>query len=179
MSRYRHERPRMYSNYLDKQPRSDKHDKKTKDVREVNEDSDRSWRTHRGEASSSRSHKHDNHLPSNRSHPDTKRLRSIRSELREMMQIEHHHIIFQEDKRDGIPKFLDWCPQYLDPNIKGHMRGGRQEFHHLCRQCRRLCLHLLGKPGQRRICLGCAGYHKDDIPRWYYHDQRCRHCKRR
>ena len=176
MPSHHYDRRRICSNYLDREPR-----KEHRDHRSERSQSSSSRRVERRHYSSthSRSERHEaDRVKSSRR--EENRLRSIRSEMREMLKIEHHHIIFQEDSKDDeLPKHLDWCPQYLDPNLTGHMRGGRQEMHHRCRQCQRLCLHLLGKPGQRRMCLGCAGYSKEDIPRWYYHDQRCRHCKKR
>ena len=91
-----------------------------------------------------------------------------------MMEIEHHHVKYSSDPKsdDEIPT-VDWCPKFMRPDIKGHIRGGTALLHHRCRQCQRICFHLMGKIGERRFCLECGGY--DNVPSWYYHTG-CKHC---
>jgi hypothetical protein len=84
---------------------------------------------------------------------------------------------------NGDMNDVEWCYKYLDPNIRGHITGGRAILHHRCRQCNRICLHLLGKYGTGdRMCLECAardrGWRKEEVPSWYYHmDEICRNCR--
>ena len=110
-----------------------------------------------------------------REKPEDRRLwpRSLIEEIDEMLQIEDHHVI--------SPKHItnvEWCPKFIDPDIRGHIRGGKDLLHHTCRKCRRLCLHLLGRPGTLRQCLECSGkWEKKYIPLWYYHSD-CKYCRK-
>ena len=57
-----------------------------------------------------------------------------------------------------------------------HVRGGKDLRHHRCRDCGRLCLHLLGRPGSKRQCLKCSGkWDEKYIPVCYYH-KGCKYC---
>ena len=98
--------------------------------------------------------------------------KSLKEEIEEMLKIEKHHVIyFAEDITN-----VEWCPKFVKPEIHGHVRGGKDLLHHRCRDCRRLCLHLLGRPGSKRQCLTCSGkWDEKYIPVWYYHNS-CKYC---
>ena len=99
--------------------------------------------------------------------------KSLMEKVEEMLKIEEHHVISSEDITD-----VEWCPKFVKPEIHGHVRGGKALLHHRCRECRRLCLHLLGRPGSKRQCLECSGkWNKKYIPVWYYHNS-CKYCRR-
>ena len=99
---------------------------------------------------------------------------SLIEEIKKMLTIEDHHVISFEDTAN-----VEWCPKFVKPEIRGRVTGGKALLHHTCRHCRRLCLHLLGRPGTgRRLCLGCHGsaeWEKKLIPEWYYHNS-CKYC---
>ena len=100
--------------------------------------------------------------------------KSLIEEIKKMLEIEDHHIISSEDATN-----VEWCPQFVKPDIRGHVRGGKDLLHHRCRYCKRLCLHLLGKPGTTRLCLECsAKWEKKYIPVWYYHNG-CKYCRKK
>ena len=100
--------------------------------------------------------------------------KSLIEEIEKMLQIEDHHVISSKDATN-----VEWCPKFVKPDIKGHVRGGKDELHHRCRHCKRLCLHLLGSPGTRRLCLECsAKWEKKYIPVWYYHNS-CKYCRKK
>ena len=111
--------------------------------------------------------------------------KAVQRQINDMLSTERHHTKYVDRSTSGNStsgnftsgkiKYVEWCPRYIDPDIKGHVRGGISLLHHRCRQCRRLCFHLLGQPGTIRLCLGCSGYKEKYIPDWYYH-QRCKHC---
>ena len=97
----------------------------------------------------------------------------IVEEMEKMLDIEDHHVI-SNSTRDLAN--VEWCPKFVKPDIRGHVRGGKDLLHHRCRDCRRLCLHLLGRPGTKRQCLECSGkWEKKYIPVWYYHNG-CKYC---
>ena len=99
--------------------------------------------------------------------------KSLMEKVEEMLKIEEHHVISLEDITN-----VEWCPKFVKPEIHGHVRGGKALPHHRCRECRRLCLHLLGRPGSKRQCLECSGkWNKKYIPVWYYHNS-CKYCRR-
>mmetsp|Transcript_33101 Transcript_33101/g.91248 ORF Transcript_33101/g.91248 Transcript_33101/m.91248 type:complete len:97 (+) Transcript_33101:1-291(+) len=87
-----------------------------------------------------------------------------------MLDTEAHHILDEtRDKQSGTIEHVKWCPRYLRPQSDRRAPGGRQDLHHRCRRCSKLCLHLLGKPGTgNRYCLNCAG--RRNVPLWYFHD---------
>ena len=102
------------------------------------------------------------------------RPKSLMEKVEEMLKIEEHHVICLEDITN-----VEWCPKFVKPEIHGHVRGGKALPHHRCRECRRLCLHLLGRPGSKRQCLECSGkWNKKYIPVWYYHNG-CKYCRRK
>ena len=102
------------------------------------------------------------------------RPKSLMEKVEEMLKIEEHHVISLEDITN-----VEWCPKFVKPEIHGHVRGGKALAHHRCRECRRLCLHLLGRPGSKRQCLECSGkWNKKYIPVWYYHNG-CKYCRRK
>ena len=95
----------------------------------------------------------------------------LMEEIKDMLRIEDHHVIYFEDI-----SVVEWCPKFIKPEIRGHVRGGKDLLHHRCRDCRRLCLHLLGRPGTKRQCLECSrNWDKKYIPVWYYHNG-CKYC---
>ena len=97
--------------------------------------------------------------------------KSLIEKIEQMLKIEKHHVISFE----GITN-VEWCPKFVKPEIRGHVRGGKDLLHHRCRDCRRLCLHLLGRPGSKRQCLKCSGrFDEKYIPVWYYHNS-CKYC---
>ena len=99
--------------------------------------------------------------------------KSLMEKVEEMLKIEEHHVISFEDITN-----VEWCPKFVKPDIHGHVRGGKALAHHRCSECRRLCLHLLGRPGSKRQCLECSGkWNKKYIPVWYYHNS-CKYCRR-
>ena len=99
--------------------------------------------------------------------------KSLMEKVEEMLKIEEHHVISFEDITN-----IEWCPEFVKPDIHGHVRGGKALAHHRCSECRRLCLHLLGRPGSKRQCLECSGkWNKKYIPVWYYHNS-CKYCRR-
>ena len=102
------------------------------------------------------------------------RPKSLMEKVEEMLKIEEHHVISLEDITN-----VEWCPKFVKPEIHGHVRGGKALPHHRCSECRRLCLHLLGRPGSKRQCLECSGkWNKKYIPVWYYHNG-CKYCRRK
>ena len=102
------------------------------------------------------------------------RPKSLMEKVEVMLKIEEHHVISFE----GITN-VEWCPKFVKPEIRGHVRGGKALPHHRCRECGRLCLHLLGRPGSKRQCLECSGkWNKKYIPVWYYHNG-CKYCRRK
>ena len=100
---------------------------------------------------------------------------SLTEEIKSMMQYEDHHIIFSKETT-----VVEWCPKYVKPDLKGHVRGGKALLHHTCRYCQRLCLHLLGRPRTpTRYCLECSRrWKKEYIPEWYYH-YGCKYCSKK
>ena len=97
--------------------------------------------------------------------------KSLIEEIKDMLKIEDHHVIYFKDITN-----VEWCPKFVKPDIRGHVRGGKDLLHHRCRDCRRLCLHLLGRPGSKRQCLKCSRkWDKKYIPVWYYH-YGCKYC---
>ena len=97
--------------------------------------------------------------------------KSLMEEIEKMLKIEDHHVIYFEDIAN-----VEWCPKFVKPEIHVHVRGGKDLRHHKCRDCGRLCLHLLGRPGSRRQCLKCSGkWNEKYIPVWYYHNG-CKYC---
>lgn len=109
---------------------------------------------------------------------------ALKKEIKDLLRTEHHHLM-KRGKLDsnGDYQGVEWCYKYLDPNIRGHITGGRAILHHRCRQCNRICLHLLGKYGTgKRMCLKCAasemGWREKEVPSWYYHDEyECSNCR--
>ena len=95
-------------------------------------------------------------------------------EIERMLKIEEHHVIYFEDITN-----VEWCPKFVKPEIRGHARGGKDLRHHTCRDCGRLCFHLLGRPGSKRQCLKCSGkWDEKYIPVWYYHNG-CKYCRKK
>ena len=68
--------------------------------------------------------------------------KSLIEKIEEMLKIEEHHVIYFEDITN-----VEWCPEFVKPEIHGHVKGGKDLRHHRCRDCGRLCLHLLCRPG--------------------------------
>ena len=100
--------------------------------------------------------------------------KSLIEKIEEMLKIEEHHVIYSEDITN-----VEWCPKFVKPDIHGHVRGGKDLRHHICRDCGRLCLHLLGRPGSKRQCLTCSGkWDEKYIPVWYYHNS-CKYCRKK
>ena len=98
----------------------------------------------------------------------------LMEKIEEMLEIEDHHVIYFKDITN-----VEWCPKFIKPEIRGHARGGKDLRHHKCRDCGRLCLHLLGRPGTKRQCLKCSGkWDKKYIPLWYYHNG-CKYCRKK
>lgn len=119
--------------------------------------------------------RHDERIRRRRESSETRRRpRSIIfEEMEKMLDIEDHHVIWISTS--DMAK-VEWCPKFIKPDIRGHVRGGKDLLHHRCRVCRRLCLHLLGRPGTKRQCLECSGkFDRNDIPEWYYH-KGCKYC---
>ena len=111
----------------------------------------------------------------------SKSKEAVYKQLQEMMAIEWHHTKYVDrstsgNSTSGEVRYVQWCPQYINPDVRGHVRGGKTLPHHRCRECRQLCFHLLGQPGTRRLCLACSGYKAKYIPDWYYH-RRCEYCR--
>ena len=97
--------------------------------------------------------------------------KSLIEKIEEMLKIEDHHVIYFEDITN-----VEWCPKFVKPEIHVHVRGGKDLRHHKCRDCGRLCFHLLGRPGTKRQCLKCSGkWDEKYIPVWYYHNG-CKYC---
>ena len=100
--------------------------------------------------------------------------KSLIEKIEEMLKIEDHHVIYFEDITN-----VEWCPKFVKPEIHVHVRGGKDLRHHKCRDCGRLCFHLLGRPGTKRQCLKCSGkWDEKYIPVWYYHNG-CKYCVKR
>jgi len=121
--------------------------------------------------------RHDERIRRRRESSETRRRpRSIIfEEMEKMLDIEDHHVIW--NSTSDMAK-VEWCPKFIKPEIRGHVRGGKDLLHHRCRDCRRLCLHLLGRPGTKRQCLECSGkFDRNYIPEWYYH-KGCKYCRR-
>eukprot|EP00050_Salpingoeca_kvevrii_P008259 m.301812 g.301812 ORF g.301812 m.301812 type:complete len:451 (-) comp14934_c0_seq1:136-1488(-) len=98
---------------------------------------------------------------------------SLEAELRDSVRTEWHHIDAIERDDQGVVVNIVWCAQYLNPN-SGRANGGKNELHHKCRRCKRIAVHLLGKPMTRdRYCLECDG--RTGVPAWFFH-RRCPHC---
>ena len=98
--------------------------------------------------------------------------KSLIKKIEEMLEIEKHHVIYFQDITN-----VEWCPKFVKPEIHGHVRGGKDLRHHRCHDCRRLCFHLLGRPGSKRQCLRCSGkWEQKYIPVWYYHNG-CKYCR--
>jgi len=106
--------------------------------------------------------------------------------LQTFIDIEKQHIISISDyHEDDLGLFqaktwVEWCPKFQ----VGTARGGTAVHHHICRHCRKICLHLLerkdGVPS--RICLGCWDKCRDprNLPDWYYHyPMNCNVCNKR
>ena len=109
-----------------------------------------------------------NNVENSRSWP-----KSLMKEIKEMLKIEEHHVIYFEDITN-----VEWCPKFVKPEIHGHVRGGKDLRHHRCHDCGRLCFHLLGRPGSKRQCLKCSGkWDRKYIPVWYYHNV-CKYCRK-
>ena len=112
---------------------------------------------------------------------ESKSKEAVYKQLKDMITIEWHHTRYVDrstsgNSTSGEVRYVQWCPQYINPDTRGHVRGGRTLPHHRCRECRQLCFHLLGQPGTRRLCLACSGYKAKYIPDWYYH-KRCEYCR--
>ncbi|XP_031574557.1 uncharacterized protein LOC116308308 isoform X1 [Actinia tenebrosa] len=109
---------------------------------------------------------------------------ALKGEIKDLLRTEHHHLM-KGGKKDenGDINGVEWCYKYLDPTIRGHITGGRAILHHRCRQCNRICLHLLGTYNTgKRMCLACAardrGWREKEVPSWYFHDEReCSNCQ--
>jgi hypothetical protein len=101
---------------------------------------------------------------------------AVYKQLNEMLRTEQHHTRYVDRSTSGGIKYVLWCPHYINPDIRGHVRGGTSLLHHRCRKCRKVCFHLLGQPGTTRLCLGCSRYKEKYIPDWYYH-KRCKYCQ--
>lgn len=113
-------------------------------------------------------------------YPSSNRDRSLAEILKEMIQYERHHIVSVQKAKSREIEDVIWCPCYIRPDIEGHVKGGKARLHHTCRCCHRTCLHLSGKPfSSNRRCLGCDenNWQPEDIPKWYYHIEKCSHCK--
>ena len=93
-------------------------------------------------------------------------------EIERMLEIEDHHVRRKDESLEEVV----WCPRYIRPDITGHVRGAKALLHHRCRRCRRLCLHLTGRPGTMRLCLRCSGWEEKHVPDWYYH-RSCKYCE--
>ena len=125
-----------------------------------------------------------NHRPKQNSQSPTKSSESqnspskqaVQRQINEMLSTERHHTKYIDRSSSGEVVCIHWCPKYISPETKGHARGGKSLLHHRCRRCRKLCFHLLGKPGTFRSCLSCSGYKERYIPDWYYHEV-CRDCR--
>ena len=100
---------------------------------------------------------------------------SLEVEINKMLTTEKHHTQHVGYRSSGEISDVIWCPRYVRPNIKHHIRGGQSLLHHRCRSCRQLCYHLLGRPGTKRLCLECSGWKRKYIPEWYFH-KRCKYC---
>ena len=142
------------------------------------EHKNRASKSHERRPSTHLSPKHDRESISIRK---SRSKEAVHKEVNEMISIEWHHIRYVDrstsgNSTSGEVRHVNWCPQYINPDTRGHARGGRTLPHHRCRGCRQLCLHLLGRPGTRRLCLACSGYKTKYIPDWYYHI-RCEYCR--
>ena len=100
---------------------------------------------------------------------------AVERQIYGMLSTEKHHTRRIDRFTSGEIDCVYWCPQYISPDVRGHVRGGTSLLHHRCRHCRKICFHLLGQPGTTRLCLACSGYKEKYIPKWYYHD-RCKYC---
>ena len=100
---------------------------------------------------------------------------SLEVEIDRMLTTEKHHTQHVGHRSSGEINDVIWCPRYIRPDIKQHVRGGGSLLHHRCRSCRQLCYHLLGQPGTKRLCLECSGWKRKYIPEWYFH-KRCKYC---
>lgn len=125
-----------------------------------------------------------NHRPKQNSQSPTKSSESrnspskeaVHRQINDMLSTERHHTKYIDRSSSGEVMYIHWCPRFISPETKGHARGGKSLLHHKCRRCRKLCFHLLGKPGTFRSCLSCSGYNPRYIPDWYYHEV-CRDCR--
>ena len=107
--------------------------------------------------------------------PSGRSRKSVQREIDKMLITERHHMRRVEHHSSGEIREVIWCPQYIRSDIKERARGGISLLYHRCRSCRRLCFHLLGRPGTKRLCLKCSGWKSKYIPEWYYH-RRCKDC---
>lgn len=99
----------------------------------------------------------------------------IKIELDKMLIIEKYHVAkILRDKNNNIV-YAQWCPKWLNPDIPG-AKGGIHVGHHICRKCKRVCLHLFGVPfTHNRWCLKCDG--ANNVPKWYFHNPKtCFNC---
>ena len=131
--------------------------------------------------------KHQSPKPTGKYNRESKGIRKSKSkeaaykQLKGMITVEWHHTKYVDrstsgNSTSGEVRYVQWCPKYINPDARGHVRGGKTLPHHTCRGCRQLCFHLLGQPGTRRLCLACSGYKAKYIPDWYYH-KRCEYCR--
>merc|ERR1712076_10341 len=92
--------------------------------------------------------------------------------LEDLVTVEKHHIesVFRHEVSNKIED-VKWCPEFVERGE--YCTGGAKLPHHKCRECNRIAIHLVDKKG--RPCLRCFGWHRDDIPSWYYH-KGCSHC---
>ncbi|XP_075246803.1 uncharacterized protein LOC142340185 [Convolutriloba macropyga] len=93
--------------------------------------------------------------------------------LEDLVKVEKHHIenVFRSEDSSNRIEDVKWCPSYMERGE--HCTGGTRLPHHKCRLCNKIAIHLVDTKG--RPCLRCYGWHRDDIPSWYYH-KGCRHC---
>lgn len=137
---------------------------------------DRSYRSNKdGVVTNRASNKDSRYRMNDERSPIDRSRKSAEAEVDKMLSTEHHHTRRIEYYSSGEIDKVVWCPQYLRPDLKGHIRGGTSLLHHRCRSCRRLCFHLLGQPGTKRLCLECSGLKSRHVPDWYYH-KRCKYC---
>ena len=94
--------------------------------------------------------------------------------IEDLVKVEKHHIFNTvRNEESGRVEEVFWCPGFMVKDQ--HCAGGTQLFHHQCRQCKKLAIHLVDTKG--RPCLACYGWSRRDIPHWYYHHS-CSNCRR-
>lgn len=158
---------------------SSSHKRKLKLHEDYNKDKVR--KSDHGSSRRTEREKHRRHERHEESKHKVKTSSRLREKIDEIVRKEHHHIVLKERDSSGNFLHVEWCPKYVRPDT-GRATGGTALLHHTCRSCKNICLHLLGRYGSSdRKCLVCVaadhGWHKSEVPEWYFHHHRCKYCR--